>query len=97
MYKRQLEIILRQFYLFTTEEGIELLVDQIEIQGIDCLLYTSDAMLNTAMLYELAVIKTQAEPLLQQVPENCEEYAEAYQMCIRDRSSYRTSVGRVLQ
>ena len=38
----------------------------------------ADAMLNTAMLYELAVIKTQAEPLLQQVPENCEEYAEAY-------------------
>ena len=37
----------------------------------------ADAMLNTAMLYELAVIKTQAEPLLQQVPENCEEYAEA--------------------
>ena len=40
----------------------------------------ADAMLNTAMLYELAVIKTQAEPLLQQVPENCEEYAEAYRL-----------------
>ena len=40
----------------------------------------ADAMLNTAMLYELAVIKTQAEPLLQQVPENCEDYAEAYRL-----------------
>lgn len=40
----------------------------------------ADTMLNTAMLYELAVIKTQAEPLLQQVPENCEEYAEAYRL-----------------
>ena len=40
----------------------------------------ADAMLNTAMLYELAVIKTQAEPLLQQVPENCEEYAKAYRL-----------------
>ena len=40
----------------------------------------ADAMLNTAMLYELAVIKMQAEPLLQQVPETCEEYAEAYRL-----------------
>ena len=37
----------------------------------------ADAMFNSAMLYELAVIKQQAEPLLEQVPENCEEYAEA--------------------
>ena len=40
----------------------------------------ADAMLNTAMLYELSVIKMQAEPLLQQVPENCEEFAEAYRL-----------------
>ena len=40
----------------------------------------ADAMFNTAMLYELSVIKMQAEPLLQQVPENCEEYAEAYRL-----------------
>ena len=40
----------------------------------------ADAMFNTAMIYELAVIKQQAEPLLQQVPENCEEYAEAYRL-----------------
>ena len=40
----------------------------------------ADAMLNTAMLYELAVLKMQAEPLLEQVPENCDGYAEAYRL-----------------
>ncbi len=40
----------------------------------------ADAMFNTAMLYELAVLKMQAEPLLEQVPENCDEYAEAYRL-----------------
>ena len=40
----------------------------------------ADAMFNTAMLFELAVIKSQAEPLLEQVPENCEEHAEAYRL-----------------
>ena len=40
----------------------------------------ADAMFNTAMLFELAVIKSQAEPLLDQVPENCPEYAEAYRL-----------------
>lgn len=40
----------------------------------------ADAMFNTAMIYELAVIRTQAEPALEQVHENCEEYAEAYRL-----------------
>jgi uridine kinase len=40
----------------------------------------ADAMFNTTMLFELAVIKRQAEPLLEQVPENCAEYAEAYRL-----------------
>ena len=40
----------------------------------------ADAMFNSAMLFELAVIKKQAEPLLEQVPENCAEYAEAYRL-----------------
>lgn len=40
----------------------------------------ADAMFNSAMLFELAVLKNQALPLLQQVPENCEEYAEAYRL-----------------
>ena len=40
----------------------------------------ADAMFNTAMLFELAVIKSQAEPLLEQVPEDCPEHAEAYRL-----------------
>ena len=40
----------------------------------------ADAMFNSAMLFELAVIKQQAEPLLDQVHENCPEYAEAYRL-----------------
>jgi len=37
-------------------------------------------MFNTAMIFELAVIKAQAEPLLELVPENCDEYSEAYRL-----------------
>ena len=40
----------------------------------------ADAMFNTAMLFELAVIKSQAEPLLELVPENAEEHSEAYRL-----------------
>ena len=40
----------------------------------------ADAMFNSAMMFELAVIKSQAEPLLEQVPENCVEHAEAYRL-----------------
>ncbi len=40
----------------------------------------ADAMFNSAMLFELAVIKQQAEPLLEQVHENCPEHAEAYRL-----------------
>ena len=40
----------------------------------------ADVMFNTAMLFELAVIKQQAEPLLELVPENCEEHSEAYRL-----------------
>lgn len=40
----------------------------------------ADVMFNTAMLFELAVIKQQAEPLLDLVPENNPEYAEAYRL-----------------
>ena len=50
----------------------------------------ADAMFNTAMIYELAAIKTQAEPLLEQVPENCDEYAEAYRL--RKFLSYFSSI-----
>ena len=42
--------------------------------------YRGVSALETAMLFELAVIKSQAEPLLEQVPENCPEHAEAYRL-----------------
>ena len=37
----------------------------------------ADVMFNSATLYELAVLKKYAEPLLQSVPENREEYSES--------------------
>lgn len=37
----------------------------------------ADVMFNSALLYELGVLKVFAEPLLKKVPRNCEEYAEA--------------------
>jgi len=40
----------------------------------------ADAMFNSAMLFELAVIKSQAEPLLENVPENVPEYSEAHRL-----------------
>ena len=40
----------------------------------------ADVMFNTALLFELATIKAQAAPLLEQVPENAEEHAEAYRL-----------------
>ena len=40
----------------------------------------ADVMFNTAMLFELGVIKSQAEPLLELVPDDCDEYSEAYRL-----------------
>lgn len=37
----------------------------------------ADAMFNTAMIYELAVLKSYAEPLLFSIPRDCPEYIEA--------------------
>ena len=51
-----------------------------ESKGIFPFQENADAMFNTAMIYELAVIRTQAEPALEQVHENCPEYAEAYRL-----------------
>lgn len=40
----------------------------------------ADIMFNSALLFELAVIREQAIPLLEQVPENVSEYSEAYRL-----------------
>ena len=40
----------------------------------------ANVMFNSALLYELGVLKRYAEPLLKQVPEDCEEYAIAHQL-----------------
>lgn len=40
----------------------------------------ADVMFNSAMLFEFAVLKTQAQELLEQVPEHCDEFAEAYRL-----------------
>ena len=40
----------------------------------------ADIMFNSALLFELAGLRTQALPILEQVPENCPEYCEAYRL-----------------
>ena len=40
----------------------------------------ADVMFNSAMLYELAVLRPHVEPVLSSVPRNCPEYAEAYRL-----------------
>jgi len=37
----------------------------------------ADVMFNSALLFELGVLKKYAEPILKKVPKNCDEYAEA--------------------
>ena len=40
----------------------------------------ADEMVNTALLFELAALRVQALPLLEQVPESAPEYSEAYRL-----------------
>ena len=40
----------------------------------------ADAMVNTALLFELAILREQALPLLEEVPEHAPEYSEAYRL-----------------
>jgi len=40
----------------------------------------ADVMFNSSMLFEFAVMRHHAEPILRQVPENCPEYAEAIRL-----------------
>lgn len=51
----------------------------------------ADAMFNSALLYELAVLKDEVLPLLQQVQENVPEYSEARRLC--RFLTYFTSLG----
>lgn len=62
----------------------------------------ADAMFNSALLFELAVIKDHIEPILRKVPNNCPEYSEArrllhflsYFVSIRDTELPPTSLLR---
>jgi uridine kinase len=40
----------------------------------------SDAMFNSALLFEFSVLRSYAEPILRLVPKNCPEYAEAHRL-----------------
>lgn len=40
----------------------------------------ADVMFNSALLFELAVLKKHAEPILAEVPKSCEEYTEAHRL-----------------
>lgn len=40
----------------------------------------ADVMFNSALLYEFAVLRRNAEQILSGVPQNCDEYAEAYRL-----------------
>ena len=40
----------------------------------------ADTMFNSALLYELAVLKSHLIPILEQVKENCPAYSEAYRL-----------------
>jgi len=40
----------------------------------------ADVMFNSALLFEFAALRSYAEPILNSVPRNCPEYAEAYRL-----------------
>ncbi len=40
----------------------------------------ADVMINTALLFELAALRSQAVPLLEEVPQTADEYSEAYRL-----------------
>lgn len=40
----------------------------------------ADAMFNSALLFEFPVLRRYAEPILEGVPQNCDEYAESYRL-----------------
>lgn len=62
----------------------------------------ADVMFNSALIFELAVLKKHVEPILAEVPQNCDEYTEAHRLIkfmryftpIRDREIPPTSLLR---
>lgn len=62
----------------------------------------ADVMFNSALLFEFAVFRSHVEPILNMVPQNCREYAEAYRLltfmryfyAIRDNEIPHTSLIR---
>ena len=62
----------------------------------------ADVMFNSALLFELAVLKKHAEPILAEVPKSCDEYTEAHRLikflnyfvAIQDREIPPTSLLR---
>ena len=60
----------------------------------------ADIMFNSALLFELSVLKSKAEPILDEVPKNCPEYSEAHRLLkflryltpIREREIPQTSL-----
>ena len=62
----------------------------------------ADVMFNSALIFEMAVLKKYVEPLLAEVPQNCEEFTEAHRIIkflrfflpIRDREIPPTSLLR---
>ena len=40
----------------------------------------ADSMFNSALIFEFSVLRSYAEPILRQVPQNCPEYAEAHRL-----------------
>ena len=62
----------------------------------------ADVMFNSALLFEFAAFRSHVEPILNMVPQNCREYAEAYRLLkfmkyfysIRDNEIPHTSLMR---
>jgi len=52
----------------------------------------ADAMFNSAMIFEFSVLRSFAEPILRQVPQNCQEYTEADSV---DFLPFRTGVAQI--
>jgi len=51
-----------------------------EQKWVDPFQEEADVMFNSALIFEFAVLKRHAEPILQEVPKFCEEYTEAHRL-----------------